>query len=239
MNQLIIAAWALSIFLIFLPVETATRLIGRWLRPYARSPEPPDLDAVPSEGLLAREASSTGAAPHDYTAGGQEPPALRKRALGLFGLLWTWSLYLYFIGASVYLGPILLAGVLNNEHPLAAITSQSMYPVLKRGDLVLLEGVGTAADLRVGDILAFEDEDGFAIHRIVNISGETITTKGDANQIQDEPITFDRVVGRVLTIRGRLAKVPYIGNIPLVLKNTNELEDGQVQESDLPPADTS
>ncbi|MCH8158007.1 MAG: hypothetical protein IID18_09730, partial [Nitrospinae bacterium] len=88
-----------------------------------------------------------------------------------------------------------------------------------------LEGIDEAADLRVGDILAFESDHGFAIHRIVEIDGDTITTKGDANRSEDEPISFDHVIGRALTIRGRLAKIPYLGNIPLIFKQTAE-EDG-------------
>jgi signal peptidase I len=115
---------------------------------------------------------------------------------------------------------------------MAAITSQSMYPALKRGDLVLIQGVDKAADLNEGDIIAFENDSGFAIHRIVAIDGETITTKGDANFDEDDPITFDKVIGRALTVRGRLARIPYLGNVPLVFGRTS---DGNAGEAQSPP----
>ena len=137
----------------------------------------------------------------------------------------TLVLYVVFIGGTVYLAPRLLVRVLNTDHPMAAVTSQSMFPDLKRGDLVFIQGVDKAADLQVGDIIAFDSEGGFGIHRIVRIDGPSITTKGDANLIADEPIVFDQVIGRTLTIRGRLAKIPYLGNIPLLFKQTSEEED--------------
>ena len=261
MIQLIIAAWALSAVLVFLPVGPVARLIGRRLRPAdSPTPEPPEPaetlpgSAVPPVGLatavpeqagaalLELEASVAVAEPRDAAASGQEPPgpapaadeeapaapsfAPRNRALVLFGWLATVALYVLFVGSSIYLAPRLLVRILDTEHPMAAITSQSMYPELKRGDLVLIEGIDEAAELKVGDILAFESDDGFAIHRIVEIAGETITTKGDANLIEDEPISFEQVIGRALTIRGRLAKIPYLGNIPLIFKQTAEEEAG-------------
>ncbi len=139
----------------------------------------------------------------------------------------TLALYVVFIAGTIYLAPRLLVRVLNTDQPMAAITSQSMYPALKRGDLVLLQGVDKAADLRVGDIIAFESDDGFGIHRIVRIDGATITTKGDGNLSADDPITFDHVIGRAVTVRGRLAKIPYLGNIPLVFGRTSEEDAGQ------------
>ena len=135
------------------------------------------------------------------------------------------AIFVIFIASSLYIVPRALVFILDTEHPMASITSQSMYPTLKRGELVLIEGVDDLKDLRVGDIVAFESDDsGFAIHRIVSIQGETIITKGDANDLQDPPITFDRVIGRALTIGGRLAKVPYLGNLPILFHQTSDEE---------------
>ena len=219
--------------------EPAETLPGSAVPPVGLATAAPEQAAA---ALLKLEAPVAVAEPPDAAASGQEPPgptpaadeeapaapsfAPRNRALVLFGWLATLALYVLFVGSSIYLAPRLLERVLDNEHPMAAITSQSMYPALKRGDLVLLEGIDEAAELEVGDILAFESDDGFAIHRIVGIDGETITTKGDANLIEDEPISFEQVIGRALTIRGRLAKIPYLGNIPLIFKQTAEEEAG-------------
>jgi signal peptidase I len=204
MTELILAAWSVSAVLLFLPVGRAARLIGRRLRP-----------AVPDTGAAARE---PGPAP--------APRPLAARALRPLRGPATLALYLVFIAGAIYLAPPLLARVLDTDHPMAAITSQSMFPTLKRGDIVLLQGVDEAADLEVGDIIAYRNGDGLGMHRIVRVDGETITTKGDARLDEDEPITFDQVVGRAFNIRGRLAKIPYLGNIPIVFGGTSERDDG-------------
>jgi len=96
---------------------------------------------------------------------------------------------------------------------MAAVSSQSMWPALKKGDLIFLKGVDKAEDLQVGDIVAFEHPKGITVHRVLEVRGDLITTKGDANPAEDKPIRFDQVVGRVLTIGGSLARVPYAGSI--------------------------
>lgn len=213
------------------PPERITGAVGDQL------PQP--LDATQDEEVSALTTDPAGAATAPVAvadAVAEEPsrvsaqPSRRSAAawaLRLSRRAATLGLYVVFVVTSVYLIPKLLARVLDNEHPLAAITSQSMYPTLKRGDLVLMEGVDDVTDLKVDDIVAYEHEDGFAIHRIVRIEGETITTKGDANPEEDAPITFDKVIGRTLTVGGRVVKIPYLGNIPLLFGGTSEIDEGQ------------
>ena len=242
MTALIIAAWSASAVLLFLPVGSAARLARRRLGALisrVRGVQPrsvASLASTPAGSVVPVESRGPGSgalheeAPVASEGAGEGTPArLAGRAAWALRLLRgpaTLVLYVVFIGGTVYLGPRLLVRVLNTDHPMAAVTSQSMYPDLKRGDLVFIQGVDKAADLRVGDIIAFDSGDGFGIHRIVRIDGPTITTKGDANLIADEPIVFDQVIGRTLTIRGRLAKIPYLGNIPVLFKQTSEQEDG-------------
>ena len=52
--------------------------------------------------------------------------------------------------------------------------------------------------------------------------GTQITTQGDANDIKDPPIGIDAVVGRVARVMGHIVKVPYLGNIPLLMHRTAE-----------------
>ena len=141
-------AWSASVALLFLPLGRVTRLIGRRLRP-------------------AADAGSADAAPAEPA-----PRPLAVRALRPLRGPVSLVLYAVFIAGAVYLAPRLLARVLDMDHPMAAITSQSMYPLLKRGDIVLLQGVDKAADLEVGDIIAYNDEDdGLILHRIIAIDG--------------------------------------------------------------------
>lgn len=140
----------------------------------------------------------------------------------------SWVLYLGFIVGAIVAGPKLLAIALQTNTPLATITSSSMWPNLKRGDLVILKGVDSVDDIKAGDIVAFKTEDeGFVIHRVVEIEGETVTTKGDANTIEDVPWSGDQLIGKVLKIGGRLAKLPYLGSLPLFFQQAGDGEAGQ------------
>jgi hypothetical protein len=54
----------------------------------------------------------------------------------------------------------------------------------------------TIDELEVGDIVFFKKFEAIAgnLHRIIDISGNQITTKGDCNDIADHPIPFENVV---------------------------------------------
>ncbi|MCH8161132.1 MAG: signal peptidase I [Chloroflexi bacterium] len=245
MTELIIAAWSASAALLFLPLGRPARFARRGLGALisrVRGGEPrsaASLASTPADNAVPADSREPGAAAlhEEAPVAGEGTPARlagwATLALRLLRGPAIMVLYVVFIGGTVYLAPRFLVRVLNTEHPMAAVTSQSMFPDLKRGDLVFLQGVDKAADLRVGDIIAFDSGDGFGIHRIVRIDGPSITTKGDANLIADEPIVFDQVIGRTLTIRGRMAKIPYLGNIPLLFKQTSEEVDVPVES---PPA---
>lgn len=115
--------------------------------------------------------------------------------------------------------PKALSLALDTPHPLATITSSSMWPELKRGDLVLIRSV-SPEEVEPGMIVAFVDEvgGGFIIHRVVEVQGQRIITKGDANEQEDPPVETDTVVGAVPTIRGAPLKAPYLGYITLAAR---------------------
>jgi len=138
-------------------------------------------------------------------------PARRRtqRLASVFSFL----LYVAFIAGAVYYVPQILSWVLDTPHPMASVSSQSMWPTLRKGDLIFLQGVDKPEDLEIGDIIAFRHEKGITVHRVLEIDGDVITTQGDGNPVEDEPIQFDQVVGRVLTVGGHLAKVPHVGSI--------------------------
>lgn len=118
------------------------------------------------------------------------------------------------VGA-IYAIPQVLMRTLSSESPTLTVMSQSMYPALNRGDLILVKGV-TPEEIEVGTVVVFRHGGGLAVHRVVNIMGERITTKGDANPKADDPITYDDIVGRVPAIGESLVKIPLIGRISLL-----------------------
>ena len=85
---------------------------------------------------------------------------------------------------------------------MATVLSGSMEPEFSKGDLLI---VGEPDELKINDIVVFEDGSSLVVHRIIDIQDETLVTKGDANNVADEPITKDAVRGTVI------ACIPSVG----------------------------
>lgn len=122
---------------------------------------------------------------------------LPSRLLAFAG--WTLGTYVLTMVAWV------LAPTLILEWTPIVVTSGSMQPSIRTGDVVLVDHVDGVAG--PGTILAFDDGDGLVIHRVIGVSQDgAYATKGDANDTADSsPVSADQVVGE-----GRLL-VPYIG----------------------------
>jgi signal peptidase I len=221
MSQLLVALWLLCGALVFLPVGTALRFARRRLGlSTAASRIDPATETVSADvGIAVGTAADAPAGMAGFAAN------RLGRALAYL------ALYGAFVLGAVYYTPTFLSRALDTPYPMAAVTSSSMWPTLHKGDLVVLKGVHGLDDLSVGDIIAFRHEDGFAIHRIAKIEGDRITTKGDANSIEDPAIGIQDVVGRVFKLGGNLVRVPYVGNLPLLLHRTSE-----AAPSEAPPA---
>jgi signal peptidase I len=170
-------------------------------------------ETTPRPSAAEGSALAAAAVAEETIAEPQAPPKPRRRFRDLLG----WAVYLGVIVGAIVLGPTALGWALGSEYPMAAISSGSMWPALKEGDVVLLKGVDSIEDVKVGDIIAFRHREGFAIHRIASIEGAQITTKGDANTREDQPIEIEDVIGKVPTIAGTTARIPYLGNISFLL----------------------
>lgn len=93
----------------------------------------------------------------------------------------------------------------------AIILSGSMEPTLSIDDLVFTK---KTSKIKKGDIISFYDKNGTMImHRVVEVKGNDITTKGDANNTLDKPIKRSDVVG-VYT-----GKIKYVGKIFKFIKS--------------------
>ncbi len=92
------------------------------------------------------------------------------------------------------------------------ITSGSMSPRIRVGDVVVVEPGVEITDLAPGQVIAFTDpvNGKLTTHRVDAISGAAVTTKGDANAIVDTtPVNAQALQGRARIV------VPYVG-IPSV-----------------------
>jgi signal peptidase I len=103
--------------------------------------------------------------------------------------------------------------IFHTDSPMLAVVSGSMKPTFERGDLIFIKGVDSISDIKIHDIIVYQDSSGREIvHRVVNIQDNIITTKGDANPSGDPPFPFDRVRGKVLFW------IPRIGYISLWIR---------------------
>ncbi len=128
------------------------------------------------------------------------------------------------IGAGIIGIWVGLKFVLHVEDPFYIVSSESMIPSLKIGDIVIMRnGEGFSfMDLQVGDIIIFHTDDAGGrtiVHRIVEIyadatSGERLVkTKGDNNPISyenfDYPIKQQDYYGKVIYV------IPLVGLVSI------------------------
>ena len=108
--------------------------------------------------------------------------------------------------------------------PLIVLTD-SMYPDIQSGDLILCKQVDPEA-VAVDDVISFFDPAGngssIVTHRVVEVTEEdgrlAFRTKGDANNVEDKALVpADKVVGAYLK------RIPKAGNVAMFLQTTEGL----------------
>ena len=79
---------------------------------------------------------------------------------------------------------------------------RSMIPTLRSGDEIIVEPVPIEA-LRPGDLILFQGGRELVCHRLVEVSGGALLTRGDAGLSAGERIAPHQVLGKVVEIRQR------------------------------------
>jgi len=122
---------------------------------------------------------------------------IRRTALAILGIL---------LGLNVYLANAHnLAG---NKLPMpfgigmAVVLSGSMEPTLSVNDVII---VRESASYNINDIVVYDSGRELIVHKIEEKNDDTFVTKGDANNVSDEPIRAEAVKGRVVL------SIPYAG----------------------------
>ena len=78
------------------------------------------------------------------------------------------------------------------------VASGSMSGSIEVDDIIF---VRITKDVKNNDIITFLDEDGNLItHRLVNKNGDKYITKGDVNNVSDDPISKDQIIGKVALV---------------------------------------
>lgn len=130
------------------------------------------------------------------------------------------ALQLIFSFALAFIFLMSIRAALGVENPLFVVSSGSMYPTLRIGDLIVVQKA-TPAQLEIGDIVVFKDPRARIrapiVHRIVDIivdenGNYKIATSGDAIGVgldQFSPWDASFLIGKVIM------RIPYIGNLYL------------------------
>lgn len=114
----------------------------------------------------------------------------RTALLALVGLVLGINLYLWNAGS--LMGDAL---PMPFGYGTAVVLSGSMEPAFSQGDLILVRQKDSYTQ---GDIVVYQDSGSLVVHRILEISSDTVITKGDANDAADPPIATSAIKGSVL-----------------------------------------
>ncbi|KUJ93364.1 MAG: hypothetical protein XD40_1422 [Archaeoglobus fulgidus] len=104
--------------------------------------------------------------------------------------------------------------LLNRPVLLSYVTSDSMTPTLNRGDLFLINPL---AEAKPDDIIVFNLNGHWTVHRVVAETDGGYITKGDHNIATDQQgsnsvVKRESVAGVVLVLLGNPIKIPEVGN---------------------------
>lgn len=127
-----------------------------------------------------------------------------------------WIAYFAVIITLIYGIPRLMSYVLDTPYPMAAITSGSMWPALKTGDLVFIHGIKDKNEVKMGDIVVYKNLTGFTIHRVIMLEDSNVITRGDANTANDKPVPYEEIVGKAITFNNNPVRIPMLGDINII-----------------------
>jgi len=91
-----------------------------------------------------------------------------------------------------------LGFALNTQMPIVSVVSESMEPVLHRGDLLL---VVNPEEPKINDIVIYKrlDTGMIIVHRIVGMENDEYIIKGDNNKFPDSPnVKREQILGKVV-----------------------------------------
>jgi len=118
------------------------------------------------------------------------------------------------LGVNVYMANA--KSLMGNQLPMpfgygaAIVLTGSMEPTFSANTLIFVEECDSVA---VDDIVVYQDGGSLVVHKVIAVDGDTITTKGDANNVADDPISHADVKGRVLFW------IPGIGSVIALIKS--------------------
>ncbi len=90
------------------------------------------------------------------------------------------------------------------------VLSGSMEPTIKTGEVIVIHA---EPEYKLRDILTYREGSVLVTHRIVDVTSDTYTTRGDANNTDDPPIKKSQAVGKTIF------HIPYLGRVILFVQS--------------------
>ncbi len=81
------------------------------------------------------------------------------------------------------------------------VITGSMEDTIKIKDIVIVK---LTDDVKENDIITYRAGENFVTHRVISIQDKEIITKGDANNTEDNPISKNDIIGKVVFIIGNV-----------------------------------
>lgn len=141
-------------------------------------------------------------------------PQKRTSPMAWIGLMMTLSLMFSFSLGLLPVRPMVIA-------------TGSMLPVIRPGDMVILQDTDAKA-LHVGDVIAYQTEGYQIVHRVMTIlpsrNGNSYIMKGDNNDSPDvNAVQESQVLGKVVQI------IPYVGLLSLSVRKIDSPQSVPVE----------
>lgn len=97
---------------------------------------------------------------------------------------------------------------------MGVVVSGSMEPELSIDDIIF---VVKDSSIELDDIVVYQSNGILVVHKVVKIENDQITTRGTANNTDDEPISLSDIKGRVLFSIGSMGKIINFIRTPFVV----------------------
>ena len=93
------------------------------------------------------------------------------------------------------------------------VASGSMSGTINVNDMVIVK---ITDEFETNDIITYMQENHFITHRVISTKNDRIITKGDINNTEDEPITLDDVIGKVVFVFSFTTIFKVLGSLILI-----------------------
>lgn len=94
------------------------------------------------------------------------------------------------------------------------VITGSMADTININDIIIVK---ITDKVNTNDIISYHEENAIITHRIIDINGDTVITKGDANNSNDNAVKKENIIGKVIYVIPKVGIWKNILNTPLIL----------------------